>query len=196
MMRAVAVPILIVTVHVVSNGQVNAQCSCAAPPSCAVPCAPSCAAPGCASAYSGGYCSNCQACQGSRGCPRCCKKRTFNFDFSRTIIKRNLWGGLGEAPPVGFAVSSVPALTVSTPSIPISLATANNDNAVQLASAMIRMLNEDRAATAAAASASSNVCEDPCGSIKQLEDDVRQLREITVKLTLAVEELVKRQNAE
>ncbi|WP_139228283.1 hypothetical protein [Planctomicrobium piriforme] len=112
-----------------------------------------------------------------------------NLDFSRTIIRKNNFSGMfGEAPPAGFAVSSMPVLNVSAAAIPVNFGAASSSNA-DLAAAVVRMLGEQRASNASATAAASSTCNDPCGDIKQLQSDVQELKEITVKLSLVVEKL-------
>lgn len=184
----------------------SAQSNCCppqVPPSCM---APTCLAPSCVAPDN---CNSCNACYGdycSAGCRQCnaapCSsgprkwlKRSIHIDLSRTIIKKNNWGGpsFGEAPPSGFAVASMPVLPLNVSAVPVGFTSASVNSNDQLVSAMIRML-KDRDTTSATTSASKrNTCDDPCGQILQLEDDVRQLTAITRNLTKAVEKLAKNQ---
>lgn len=196
----------------------NAQDGCCppyVPPSCLAPScvAPSCLAPSCVAPEGcGHYASSAHCCCQQQSCQHCCgqgqycapkggsglfsrwNKRSVHIDLSKTIIKKNHWGGFGEAPPPGFAVSSMPVLPLSVSAVPVSFntAAASGSNS-DLVAAMLEVLKTNQAAATAAAPA--DTCPDPCGDIRQLQSDVRQLTQITQNLTRAVSELASRQPA-
>ena len=195
----------------------NGQCSWEAPsceaPSCVAPScvAPSCVAPcdmnyGCAETT---HCCGirCQCCgaNGGSGLSQCCdsnkwRKPWINIDCSRTInktvTKKNGWAGFGEAPPQGFAVSSMPVLPLNISAMPVSFnsaAAASSADSDDLARLLRELLRERNSAAAATAASTPTKCDDPCGQILQLRNDVDQLATITRNLTAAVEELAKRE---
>lgn len=196
--------------------------SCVAP-SCV---APSCVAPcdmndGCAeNTHCCGVPCQCQCCcsnNGSGSCQHCgsnggsgswlssvsdkCRKPWINIDCSRTINKtvtkkNGGWAGFGDAPPQGFAVSSMPVMPLNISAMPVSFnsaAAASSADSDELARLLRELLREKNAAAAATAASTPTKCEDPCGQILQLRNDVDQLATITRNLTAAVEELAKRQ---
>ena len=186
----------------------HGQCSCEAP-SCV---APSCVAPcdmnyGCAETT---HCCGipCQCCgsNSGSGLSQCCdsikcRKPWINIDCSRTINKtvtkkNGGWAGFGGTPPQGFAVSSMPVLPLNISAMPISFnsaATASSADSDDLERLLRELLREKTSAAAATAASTSTKCDDPCGQILQLRNDVDQLATITRNLTAAVEELAKRQ---
>ena len=210
-----------------SNGQCAWDApSCVVPscvaPSCVAPScvAPSCVAPSCVAPCDMNYgCAetthccgiHCQCCgsNGGSGSSQCCDsnkchKPWINIDcsrtFNRTVTKKNGgWAGFGEAPPHGFAVSSMPVLPLNISAMPISFnsgaaaSSADSDDLARLLRELLREKNSAAAASAAAAASTPTKCEDPCGQILQLRNDVDQLATITRNLTAAVEELAKRQ---
>lgn len=201
--------------------------SCVAPSCVAPSCvAPSCVAPcdmhyGCAETTHccGVPCQCCGSNNGSGSCQCCgsnhgsgswlscfsnkCRKPFINIDCSRTInktvTKKNVgWAGFGEAPPQGFAVSSMPVLPVNISAMPISFnsaAAASSADSDELARLLRELLREKNSAAAATAANTPAKCDDPCGQILQLRNDVDQLATITRNLTAAVEELAKREKA-
>ena len=125
-------------------------------------------------------CPNDQGCDENRGCRNC-----------KVKIKRSVFGGFGGSmpPTQGVLVSSVPAITVAAPAIPIQFG-ANNASTSDLVS-LLRAANALNAANTASP-ASNDRCEDPCGDIKQLQQDVARLAAIAQNLANAVEELKRR----
>ncbi len=135
-------------------------------------------------------------------CPQCCStqgsceanNKCCRPNYTKIIIKRSSWGGgpfIGAAPPQGFAVGSVPAMMVATPTFAMAPASFNTAPA-GLSTADIRSIaDEMRRQTAAptAAAAADRECNDPCGSIKQLRQDVDRLILVTDRLTVAVDKL-------
>ncbi len=144
-------------------------------------------------------CQTSQSCNrgGDQGCGRCCK----------IIMRRNVFGSTCFGPPApaaGVVVSSVPALTVATPALPLSFGAVSaggmsESDVARVAAAAARDVlaasGGDRAG-AASAGAVSNRCDDPCADIKQLQHDVEHLRQITRNLAVAVDALVDRLNNE
>lgn len=215
---------LVLTVLVPSARAQDGCCPPYVPPTCMAPSclAPSCLAPSCVAPegcgnYAGGSSCCCQtSCCQNQCCQNSCDQgqycapkrggglfsrwnnRSVHIDLSKTIIKKNHWGGFGEAPPTGFAVSSMPVLPLSVSAVPVSFNTAaasNSNN--ELVAAMLEVLkNRPAAAVAAPTAASAGSCPDPCGDIKQLQSDVQQLTQITQNLTAAVAELAKRETAD
>lgn len=183
-------------------------------PSCVAPScvAPSCVAPcdvnhGCAETT---HCCGirCQCCgsNGGSGSSQCCdsnicRKTWINIDCSRTInktvTKKNVgWAGFGEAPPQGFVFSSMPVLPLNISAMPVSfnsVAAASSVDSDDLARLLRELLREKNSAADATAASTSTKCDDPCGQILQLRNDVDQLATITRNLTAAVEELAKRE---
>ncbi len=104
---------------------------------------------------------------------------------------------MGEAPPVGGTVAmSTTAQFSSFAAMPISFqAAAPADNSAAIA-ALVKVLTDGQkanvSAAAAAAATTDTTCNDPCRSIKQLESDVQQLKQIVVNLTNVVEALDKK----
>jgi hypothetical protein len=92
----------------------------------------------------------------------------------------------------------MPVLPVNISAVPISFnagAAASSADS-ELTSLLLETLREKRAASAAAAASSTpERCDDACGDIRQLQNDVKQLTDITRNLTAAVEELAKREKA-
>ena len=203
MFRAVQVVVALVAAHTFSQSALFAQsCSCPAPscvaPSCAVPSdccftAPSCAAPG--------TCGMCQSAPACGGCQKCCqpakKFHCINIDLSRHITKGNktkkTGGFMGEAPPVGASVvMSSPVMFSTAAAIPVNFNTASSASAADIAVAVAAAMKANAATAAVAAAPADTKCNDPCGSIKQLESDVQQLKQIVVNLTNVVEALEKK----
>jgi hypothetical protein len=195
----------------------NAQ-SCSVPPvppSCEAPScvAPSCVAPSCvapAQIFEGcdsERCSRNAACNCSKscysGCRDCasglCRKPLINIDLSRTVNKtvtkkNSRWDALAEAPPTtGFVAYSVPVLQTNVTAVPFSFGAATSASSNLDRETLQLLLDElrERKANAAAAAtvAGDKQCPDPCGQIKQLEDDMKQLSLITRNLSLAVQKL-------
>lgn len=167
--RLVKLFAVIGAVQLAGSEKASAQCSCAVPcsPSCAVPCSPSCAAPG--------GCGTCSSCQGCNGCKSGCGKPFIYIDRSKRIIKKNAWSGFGETPPEGFVVASVPAINLNTMALPISFNSGRNDN--DLADAIARAISKNSTAGANnLASGGGAVCTDPCGDIRQLQDDMARVK--------------------
>lgn len=187
-------------------------------PTCACP-SPSCSCPTTSQPSSCNYCnarpnfsgrsgygvgrSVCKNCGNSKSdCSSKDRCKTINIDFSRTIIKKNLGGGLfGEAPPVGVTLASMPVLNVQTPAVTMGFAGVQSQGASsqsaglnqELLLEILKMRNASSGAASSAAAGNGVECEDPCADIKDLQSDVAQLREITVNLTKAVRELTDRE---
>lgn len=171
----------------------NEPCGCPpVPPSCS---APSCSAPcnihqGCAEAHScsgGNY-------QSSNGCAnnssKCCRP-FIHIDLSKRIVKKNgrAGGFFGEAPPSGIVAPSMAVLPMNITTMPVSFGVnQQNDVASQaLAAALVRQLAANNAQppanNASAAAADSLECEDPCGQIKKVEMDIKELKEQMIMIT-------------
>jgi len=108
--------------------------------------------------------------------------------------KNSRWDALAEAPPTtGFVAYSVPVLQTNVAAVPVSFGAATSASSTLDREALQLLLDElrERKANAAAATATtaSNTCNDPCGQILQLKNDVEQLSLITRNLSLAVQKL-------
>ncbi len=174
--------------------------SCDCPP---VP--PSCEAPACHApmeVYSG--CAEQSTCAVPQGClnrwgggikSRCCRP-LIHIDLSKHIVKKNGGSGsfLGEAPPAGYAVPSMAVLPVNITAMPVSFGTNNSvdpASVLALAAAVRKMDEEDRVSNRVKTALDDDLeCKDPCGQIKQVEMDVKELKEQIILLT----ELVKVMN--
>lgn len=144
---------------------------CWTPPTCA---APSCAAPGgCESCSTCGTCSTCQNCQPVK-----------NIDRSKRItkVKRNVFLGAlgGEAPPQGTIVGSAPIINVpAMVTLPVSFGGASINTNPSVGGAAI---NNKPKVGAAGLGDDDSTCNDPCGDIKQLKQDVLELQEAILNL--------------
>lgn len=186
--------------------------SCEAPSCVAPSCvAPSCVAPSCVAPSS--ICEGCvsDGCSQQAGCScngacrsgcQTCKSRSshkpfINIDLSRTVHKcvnkkNSRWDALAEAPPQGVVAYSVPMLHANVASIPVSFGDASVASSSvdrELLRSLLEEARRERSAAAAAAAGTDNRCDDPCGQILQLKEDVDKLTKITQNLTLAVEKL-------
>lgn len=193
-----------------ASASASAQQSCACP--AMVPPVPGCDAPSCVAPTYQGCAENC-ICSQSSGCGskasccnhdqncssgKCCRPLIY-IDLSKRIVKKNGYGGnamFGGAPPQGFAVTSMPVLPLNISAMPVSFNGAssagmnNTDlNNLMAAAAALNNIKTQQAAAASAAASSGLECKDPCGDIKQLQNDVAQIKEITRNLAAAVEEL-------
>jgi len=138
----------------------------------------------------------CQCCDSNK-----CRKPWIHIDFSRTVNKtvtkkNGGWAGFGEAPPQGFAVSSMPVMPLNISAMPVSFnsaAAASSVDSDELERLLRELLREK--SSAAAAASTPERCDDPCGDIRQLQSDVKQLSDITRNLTAAVAELAKKNQA-
>ena len=132
-----------------------------------------------------------QCCSTQGGCESTCKSCRPNH--TKIIYRRPIFGGscLGAAPPQGFAVGSVPAMMVATPTFAIAPASFTTASA-GLSAADIRSIAEEVRRQPAAATATASAdreCKDPCGDIKQLRQDVDRLIGVTDRLAIAVDKL-------
>jgi len=186
-MSRLALAVASVVCLALTMGKADAQYDCDYCPSCYCPQAPSCDCPattgvrrcGCDLGYKSKEQNNCNS-----------KNIEFNF-FKKTVTKSGKGNPFfGEEPPMGFAVSSMPVLNISTNAVPIDLSARRASIDIDSAAALARAFSEARAAGPNTASAASgSTCEDPCGDIKQLQQDVEQLKELTYKLTVALDRL-------
>lgn len=168
------------------------SCNCPpVPPSCE---APACHAPmdvysGCAEQPT---CAVPQSCSNRwTGIQRKCCRPLIQIDLSKHIVKKNGGGGSfwGETPPAGYSVPSMAVLPMGITAMPVSFG-ANNS----VDSATVQAI----AAAVKASQASNQVnsvldddleCKDPCGQIKQVEMDVKELKEQIILLTELVKDI-------
>ena len=128
-------------------------------------------------------------------CPDCKCPRPVKV---KVVIRRPLFAKcpfrLPPPPPQGFATASVAAVMVPTFAVPATAAVTVPASPAQagLSDDVIRRLaaemkRQDAAsAPAAAAAGDPKVCKDPCGDIKQLQQDVASLIKLTNELADAV----------
>lgn len=154
-------------------------------------------------------CSTCCGSKSCNGCDKCCRPL-----YIKNVYKKNCFGGglIGQAPPMGFAVASVPAIMVQTPAFAATPAIATTA-AIQVSPAsfspssltsaglsaddihdLVELRRQKAKANVSPATASSTDpnCPDPCGQIKQLETDVKDLKEIVTNLTVAVKAIAEK----
>jgi hypothetical protein len=116
---------------------------------------------------------------------RCCRK---------IIIKHPRFAGPAPA-PVGFAVPSaaimpvhIPTFAFTSAAAPAATASSSGLSADELRE-FRAILDQNRRANAAAASSTTQKCDDPCGDILQLRKDLNALIIVTDKLSVAVERI-------
>ena len=140
-------------------------------------------------------CQNCAA-----ECETCCPPSRVK------IVNRIRRSVLPALPPQGIVVNSVPAMNVSAAAVsltpayqpvgfvgafPGSLTAGSVQPSLNdVVAAAVEKALKDKSGLAAAA-AESDRCEDPCGDIKKLQRDVRELTAISQDLKLIVHELAR-----
>lgn len=131
--------------------------------------------------------AQCNQCGNENKC--CCRP-----NVTKIIYRRPL-GLVGAPAPQGFAVSSVPAVMVTTPALAIHPATisAASFSQADLDRAVDAAVKRQAAAAAAPTPASNNTCDDACGRILQLRRDVDDLIVVTRELARAVDKLADNQ---
>ena len=168
----------------------------------------------------GRHTAQCTQCGVNQGCSICQNCRP---NHVKIVYRRNAFGSgfVGAAPPQGFAVSSVPAIMVSTPAFaatpafavaPTSFATTSfgatsfattpvspfgttssafgtsNLSQADLAR-LVQAVKNQNANANAFGTGSDTGCPEACNDIRQLQQDVKVLRDTTDKLTTIVGEI-------
>ena len=137
--------------------------------------------------------AQCQQCTDKEKCGR--PHHTRIIVWRSNVVSGGLSPIMGGAPPQGFAVSSVPAVMVQQPAIAIHPASFSTST---FGSSGISNIDLERAADAAvrrsmsasgsaASTSASPTCQDPCGDILQLKQDVKDIKSSIEKITIALE---------
>lgn len=137
--------------------------------------------------------AQCSQCSDQACCNKCRPNHTRIIIWRSNIVSGGLSPVMGGVPPQGFAVSSMPAMMVAQPALAISPASFGASSAgVTSADIDAAVARRFGAASASAAPAAGNTCTDPCGSILQLQRDVKDLTTAIDKITTKLEDLDRR----
>lgn len=198
-MSRLSLGLAVFTIMGIVAPHLQAQSSCACPPK--VP--PSCSAPSCeAPTYQGcaevSGCTTCATGPSGKGLlsSKCCRP-LIHIDLSKNIVKKNgrAGGFFGSPPPTGFAAPSMAVLPLNISTVPISYGQNQAVDSQAFAAGMamgLRAANpQGHPQHAAAQGANDLECADPCGQIKQVEMDVRELKDQIIMLTAAVDKLAR-----
>lgn len=142
--------------------------------------------------------ADCNQCSSQSSCKNCRPNSTRIYIWRSNIVGGGLSPVMGGAPPQGFAVSSIPAVMVTQPAIAISPASfspgfsgasLSSNDIDRIADAVARRPGATAGAgiAGAAAGAAGSTCTDPCGSILQLQRDVKDLTSAIDKITTKLE---------
>lgn len=145
--------------------------------------------------------AQCNTCCNQSTCNKCRPNNTRIIVWRSNIVNGGLSPVIGGAPPQGFAVNTFPGIVTSQAGIavnPVSFANVGSGSATVSTADLAELIRRSGAASGSAGGAASaapttnNTCPDPCGSIIQLQQDVKDLTTAIGKITSKLEELDRR----